>query len=169
MRIKPLPKLDELKKFLEYDPLTGVFRWKLAKSNKIKVGEVAGSTDSQGHLQVKFGGEMFFLHRIAWFIMTGEDPGENQIDHDNTIRADNRWLNLRLATHNRNAHNANKRSDNTSGVKGVGWNNVKKAWIGRVAYNKKTYRTGSYQTVTEAETAIKILREKLHKEFTHHG
>jgi hypothetical protein len=51
--------------------------------------------------------------------MTGSFP-ENDADHENRVRTDDRWINLRDATDSQNNANKLKASRNTSGVKGVG-------------------------------------------------
>ena len=50
------------------------------------------------------------------------------IDHENGIRSDNRWSNLREAEQSENCMNVAKRSDNTSGVTGVSWDRFTKKW-----------------------------------------
>ncbi len=91
------------------------------------------------------------------------------IDHINLDKLDNRILNLRLADSSKNSCNTGLRSDNTSGVKGVYYNNRDAAWFGRVTYKGKRYTTGPCPTVAVAEGLLKELRNSLHKEFTNHG
>ena len=42
MKAKPLPPLEELKEFLDYNPDTGIFTWKKQVAPNIKVGQKAG-------------------------------------------------------------------------------------------------------------------------------
>jgi hypothetical protein len=57
-------------------------------------------------------------HRLAWLYMVGVWP-DDEIDHWNRDPSDNRFTNLRDATHAKNGFNSGKRSNNSSGRKGV--------------------------------------------------
>ena len=46
-----------------------------------------------------------FIHRIVWETFNGEIPKGFQIDHINTIRNDNRLINLRCVTTSENLNN----------------------------------------------------------------
>lgn len=110
---------QDLLELFDYDPLKGVVKWKIAKSKRVRVGEVVGSKSTGGHLQVKINGYIYQLHVIIWVMVYGYWP-KNIIDHKNNIRHDNRLTNLREATQQFNCQNKVKKSDNTSGYKGVG-------------------------------------------------
>lgn len=57
---------------------------------------------------------------LTWKWFGNEDPPKGkQIDHKNRVPTDNRIENLRLLTPSNNSLNRKKRSDNTSGVKGI--------------------------------------------------
>ena len=47
---------------------------------------------------------MVLIHRAAWLLRTGEWP-DFEVDHENGVRSDNRWVNLRHATHSQNRQN----------------------------------------------------------------
>ena len=95
---------DELKSILHYEPLTGIFVWRVRTSNRIHVGDIAGSMNDRGYILIKVGGHNERAHRVSWLYMTGNWPA-GEIDHKNRDRSDNRWLNLRLATPSQNKAN----------------------------------------------------------------
>lgn len=51
----------------------------------------------QGYKRTRIDGHYFLSHRIAFKMMTYDDP-KAEIDHINADRGDNRWTNLRQAT-----------------------------------------------------------------------
>lgn len=78
---------------LDYDPVSGLFRWRISNSNRAPVGAIAGSR-RKGHLAIRIDGVRHYAHRLAWLYMTGEWP-KGQIDHKSRDGADNRWVNGR--------------------------------------------------------------------------
>jgi hypothetical protein len=67
-------------------------------------------------MRIVFGVRGYWASRIAWFYMTGEWPS-GFVDHKNRDPLDDRWHNLRLASHGQNR--ANSRSTAVSGFKGA--------------------------------------------------
>lgn len=132
-------------------------------------GQQAGTLEGDGYHRIQFDGKHWRTSRIAWYFMTGEDPGEMQIDHINTIRNDNRWVNLRLGTQNENQRNKSLMITNTSGVKGVRWHIRKNKFIANLRVDKKVLHLGYFLTVEEGAEAIRQFREKHHGAFTNHG
>ena len=87
---------SELKELLNYDPATGVFTW-LVSRGRVKASSVAGHVHSRGYIVIMVDGRRHLAHRLAFVYMTGTFP-DDQVDHINEIKADNRWINLREAT-----------------------------------------------------------------------
>ena len=85
---------SELKSLLHYDPETGLFTWIAPLSNRVQVGDVCSTVAPIGYILIGVRGQKLYAHRLAWLYMTGEWP-ENQIDHINCVKTDNRWANLR--------------------------------------------------------------------------
>jgi hypothetical protein len=143
---------DYLRSILDYDPDTGIFTWLVDKSNRIKVGDVAGSKHSNGYIQIMIDGKNYFGHRLAWLHVYGYFP-ENQIDHINRDPGDNRIANLREVSNQCNLRNTGNRKNNTSGVKGVYWHKLAGKWYARIKTNNKNKYLGYYEDFDEAVLA----------------
>lgn len=153
---------------LRYDPTTGVFTWEKCRSNRSKNRPHAGSICYYGYRVIGICGKHLPAHRVAWFMVAGSWP-THEIDHINGKRDDNRWSNLREASHSQNAHNAKMKSTNTSGVKGVTWDSGSKSWCASV---KKGYRhvfKKRFATLEEARLAVEAAREQHHGAFASDG
>lgn len=117
-----LLSLDLLKEGLRYEHETGLFHWIKRTSNRIKLGQPAGTVTKQGYVRIAINGCQYLAHRLAWKYEYGEFPdGEEEpfIDHINGIPSDNGITNLRVSSHTDNCKNAQKKSNNTSGSNGV--------------------------------------------------
>lgn len=104
--------VDRLHELLEYKPETGAISLKAS-------GKVLDSKNCKGYVRFTIDGAPCLGHRVAWAMMTGAWP-DVFLDHKNRIRHDNRWDNLRPATHSLNMAN---RLDAVpaSGYRGVYW------------------------------------------------
>ena len=141
---------EYLREILDYDPETGVFKWKV-RSCGIRT-EIAG-TDRAGYRQIYVKSKMYCAHRLAWLYMTGEWPS-GQIDHINRIRNDNRWCNLRNVTPRMNNYNGDPHKNNKLGVRGVTKTAYGK-YVARIKYKGKHKNLGHFDTVDEANMAYK--------------
>ncbi len=103
------PSVEDWHRFVSYDPVTGEIRWKLDRSTSILAGDLAG-TPHGGYLRLKLGYKKYLVHRVAFLLQTGKWPTE-YIDHMNQDTTDNRWANLREATHTENINNRSFRND----------------------------------------------------------
>jgi hypothetical protein len=131
----------QLREMLNYDPLTGIFTWKMRKDvrpqwNGRYDGTVAGWLDWKGYVIITIHYIDYRAHRLAWLWMTGEWPAD-EVDHEDTDVSNNRWENLRPATHSQNSANQGIRSNNTSGRKGVSWDRFRKKWMAVCRVNGK--------------------------------
>ena len=121
---------EEVLRFLSYNPESGAFTRIAAGSAKHVglVGKPAGHINKvTGYVEIQVCGRKHYGHRLAWLVMTGV-MADHHIDHANRDRADNRWGNLRRATHADNLRNSKLRVDNTSGVKGVTFDGKRGKW-----------------------------------------
>jgi len=143
----------EAKAFLDYNPYSGLFLWKIRAGARAMIGTEAGHIYN-GYRFIKFKGRHYRAHRLAWLIVYGEWPLE--IDHINGIRHDNRMKNLRVVTSQENNRNRTIPSNNTSGVMGVSWNITAKKWKAKIEGNGKQIYLGIFNL---KEDAIKARKE----------
>lgn len=109
----------QLMAVLAYDSETGVFTWAAPLSNRLKVGQVAGSVAAIGYRYICVGTTKYLAHRLAVFFATGRWP-RHDVDHLNRDRDDNRLSNLRCASRTQNMLNrAGAQSNSKLGVLGV--------------------------------------------------
>src|SRR3954464_3736442 len=120
-----------LKELLHYDSETGLWTW-LKHRYRIQPGDRAGTISKKdGYCHIIIEKKNYMAHRLAWLYMTGGWPSMN-MDHIDTNRSDNRWLNLRLATRPQNQANRRKQSNNRCGHKGVWWHKKNRKWRTRI-------------------------------------
>lgn len=65
--------------------------------------------------------------------------------------------------------NEMKRTNNTSGVKGVCWDKRKGNWIAKIGFMHKTIYVGNFSNIEDAKEAIMKKREEIHGEYANHG
>lgn len=117
------------------------FRWYAWKSNQSKTFYArCYARDSGAKDQVKL-----YMHRLVL-------PGVREVDHINGNGLDNQLHNLRPATRSEQMHNLKRRSDNTSGFKGVSASRSGKRWYARC---KRKY-LGRFATPIQAARAYDI-------------
>lgn len=146
--MKKLVTQERLKELLHYDPLTGEFVWLIRTSNRVKVGDIAG-TNSEGYILISVDGRFYRAHILAWLYEYGYLP-EYELDHKDRVRHHN-WIdNLREVTRQCNTRNTGNRKNNSSGVKGVTWDNKNSRWKAQVMINGKTIYLGNHKGFTEA-------------------
>ncbi|UVN00183.1 MAG: zinc-binding loop region of homing endonuclease [Bacteriophage sp.] len=167
-KAKPLPDLEYLKRILDYDPLTGVFRWKEKVSRKTVVGAIAGTIHkAQKRWQIQINGSIYKSARLAYYMHNGAEP-VGEVDHKNMDTLDNRAENLRDASKGQNGMNKGLQANNTSGFKGVSYHKARGEFIAYAKANGKTHFAGWHKTAESAALAAKRARETLHGEFTRH-
>src|SRR5216683_4946120 len=127
---------------LHYNPETGIFTW-ISPRPKVKLYSIAGGIDDCGYIKIRIDGKKYLAHRLAHLYMTGIWP-ENEIDHEDLNRANNKWNNIRKATRSQNFGNQRKYSNNTSGIKGVCWDKQQNKWIAQIQINNKQIKLGRF-------------------------
>lgn len=153
--------ITDIHKKLEYNSLTGEFRW-------IKSGRVAGYIREDGYKFIRFCGKLYRAHRLAWYFVYGYFP-EKEIDHIDGNPRNNIISNLRECSSTQNKYNTKIRKDNTSGVKGIHWYKKYAKWQVNINYDKNRKCIGYFDNLFDACCAIFSARNKYHGEFMNHG
>lgn len=107
----------QLKEFIKYDAETGELTWIKRPARCIQIGDTAGGKNPDGYLLTQLFGRKYFNHALAFLYMEGVHP-DNEIDHINSVRDDNRWSNLRHVTREENMKKI-RAPVGISGVKGI--------------------------------------------------
>lgn len=142
-----------LKELLCYEPDTGLLIW-LVKNhhNAPSVGSLAGHICKRGYRLIKIDGKNYRAGRLAWLYMEGYFP-ENDIDHINRIKSDDRWKNLRHVSRQCNVRNCDILNTNTSGITGVYWDKSKQRWKATIVIFYRKFYLGSFKKKLNAAKA----------------
>lgn len=141
---------ERLKELLSYDPETGIFIWKI-KIKSVKKEDIAGCIDKKNYRVIRINGKNYFAHRLAFLFMEGYFP-ENDTDHIDRDKNNNKWNNLREVSHTCNMRNRNIMSNNKSGITGVLFDNNSKKWRAFIKIGN-LIRLGSFNNIIDAVKA----------------
>lgn len=93
----------------------------------------------------------------------------NHIDHEDGNKLNNHRYNLRPATYSQNLANSKRRSDNTSGFKGVGFYKNYQKWTARIRVKGKSIHLGYFNSPKEAHKAYCEAAIKYFGKFANSG
>jgi hypothetical protein len=157
---------ERLKQLLSYDPLTGDWHW-IANLAGVLAGYIDSPNDpNKGYRRIWVDGNLYRSSRLAVLYMTGAWP-PHLVDHENGKHDDDRWENLRPATHAQNTQNSKLRSTNTSGVKGLCFDKSKHKWRAQINCDGEHYHLGYFAIKEEAAITVAEASERLHGDFAH--
>jgi len=185
---RPVEKLtvEDVRRFLHYDPKTGRFWWKIRaydtfygdvtmRFNRGKAwnqrfaGTRAFTSLSLGYFVGSILGCKVYAHRVAWIHYYGEMPSQGLlIDHINGDRTDNRISNLRLVTRQQNIYNKPSRGG-ASQHKGVLWNKYARKWQTVIRHEGKTRHLGLFNSEEEAAARYIQEAEIVQGEYAYHN
>lgn len=150
-----------LRKELQYNPETGKFLWLLHR--KGRRGTV-GTVNKHGYLVITMSGRRIMAHRLAWFYMTGVWPAE-ELDHIDRDTSNNKFNNLREASHSENSVNSKIREDNSSGHPGICWDRQKMKWKVQISSSGNKRIQKHFYDFDQAVRFYKETAASLFKEF----
>ncbi|MFZ3286606.1 MAG: HNH endonuclease [Telluria sp.] len=153
-----------LLEFLDYCPATGIFTRKTRRGSS-KSGDPAGR-ESCGYILINVDAVTYGAHRLAVFYVTGEMP-LGEVDHRNGVKDDNRFSNLRAATHKVNTQNeVRARKHSSTGFLGVSTRKNSKKFVASILLNGKTKHLGMFATAELAHAAYLSVKRKHHEGTT---
>jgi hypothetical protein len=157
--------LIRLKEVMEYDPTTGLCFWRKKLGSKAMPGCQLGNIDpSKGYYKVNMDGIRFYVHRLIYFYMTGQWP-DDEIDHIDRDRANNKWINLRAATKSQNKANTCSDPRNCHGVKGISRRPDTGKWQAEIKVNQRKIYLGVFVSPEEAHAAYLAAAREYFGEF----
>lgn len=162
--VKPISQ-EKLKQWMHYDPTTGVCTRLRAFKGPCSVGDVLGKKSKgkeNDYLSVDLAGGRYKLHRLIWVYMTGSFP-EFEVDHENGVRYDNRWKNLRPCGRVHNQQNYKLPVTNKTGYLGVHYNKKRNRYRAQIRYGGEQHRLGYFKTAAEAGAAYLAAKRKHHE------
>lgn len=153
---------EYIRSHMYYNAETGVVGWSAKTGGRAPL--VAGHIDNGGYRRIKCKGKKFVAHRIAWFLHYGKWP-DHEIDHINGDKQDNRLSNLRDVPLAHNQQNVGKKSNNTSGWKGVSWSKKSSKWTAEIRHNGSHTYLGMFDNIKEAAEAYIFAALDLHGDY----
>lgn len=155
--------LIRLKELLEYNPYTGIFTWKIARSNQILAGTIAGTTHLKGYSIIEVEGIQYKASILAWFYFYGQWP-HKIVDHKDRDNSNDRITNLRLASKEENTANTKLYRNNKSGFRGVSYAPGGK-WKAYIRINGRPKHLGVFDTPEEASEAYTTAAKEIYGDF----
>lgn len=158
-----MSKIDSLtyEKVIEifrYDAETGSLERKLG-SGRWKI--CGHEPTCNGYGAVGIDGKKYLTHRLIWLLVYGEWP-ENDIDHIDRDRMNNRLENIRAVTRTENNHNHGVHKNNSSGYPGVCFDKRSKKYKARITLDGKQINLGYFDTAEEAFLAYQLAKIQHH-------
>jgi hypothetical protein len=153
----------ELRKLLDYEPATGLFRWRVKRRGRpygwMPVGTVAGSIWPTGYRIICINYVRYKAARLAFLWMTGRWPSAF-VDHINRDESDDRWENLRPVSISQNAANSWRGTTNALGLKGVCYEADRNKYKAYIEFGGRSIHLGRFKTAEEASVAYAAAAKK---------
>ena len=122
------------------------------KDGRDKWNERTTKPNGLGYIQIQIGRKLYLAHRLIMLAFVGDS--DQEVDHINRIKTDNRFENLRYCTRRENGLNR----DYVDNAKGYYWHYTK--WLARISVNGKNKHLGRFDNEQDARQAYLDARDK---------
>lgn len=177
MAKRQLPSPEDLRQLLRYEPETGKLFWKERPLSAFDSVRSANSWNARfagkpalsginhaGYKAGRIGPRGILAHRAIWALVHGRWP-DQEIDHVNGDRVDNRLENIREASRAENARNRGvKEKVGQTGYKGVQpYRNGR--FVANIKANGRFIYLGIFNEARQAAAAYDAAARRYHGEF----
>ena len=149
---KPLPSQERLRELYDYSAITGQLYHK-NNTRRAKRGEEVG-TVHRGWRVTRVDAVQYRVPRLIWKWVTGDDPGELTVEHEDRQRDNNAWHNLSLIPAGQQQANRQCVIDSPYPLY-VSYHKQ----INRFCVTKKHKHFGSFKTLEEASRKAKEIED----------
>lgn len=103
----------------------------------------AGTPDGRGYISIMYKKERFKRHQLVWIYFKGAIPKDQEVDHIDGDKSNDRIDNLRLTSKSENQTNRGKNRNNKSGFKGLRHHKTRWGdyWCARFTFGGESYRS----------------------------
>jgi len=136
----------------------GALYWRESRGCAL-AGNRCGWVNDAGYRFIGVHGRLFQEHRLLFFYFKGYMP--DLVDHEDRDTSNNFAYNLREADKALNSINRDKQTNNTSGVRGVGWNKNSGKWVAYIKHKGKHKHLGLFEVFEQAVEARKVAEAQL--------
>lgn len=162
----PIKEIDAafIRSCLSYCPESGIFRWLVSLSPRVRVGDIAGCADPSGWV-VRVRGRGYLARRLAWVHVYGAIPHGAEVRTINKDVSDCRLANLELSCLDRRAKMHNGHKNSKLGAAGVCQRDRKgkPAFVARVRRDKRLVHESRHDSLEGAiaarEAAVRAWEE----------
>ena len=151
-----------------FDYRDGALYWKVIKSHRIKIGDLAGWDRKDRYQEISINCKIHEAHRLIFLYHHGYLP--EFIDHIDRNILNNTISNLREATRAQNRMNTEKCKSKkgppmSSQFKGVSWDKSREKWMSYIYIDYKRKHLGRFDSEIDAALAYNKTAIELFGEF----
>ncbi len=152
---------ERLRKVASYNADTGLFTWAVTRKRCVK-GKQFGTLKDNGYLHAGIDGHKYLLHLLAWLFVYGEFPN-NDVDHIDGCRTNNRIANLRSVSRSVNLENIKRAKCHNKSTGLLGAYACRDKFTSRIQVKGKSLYLGVFNSKEAAHEAYMTAKRNMHE------